>query len=56
MNEIARLIADARLALEPVEMTGGREDSRAHAISSAEWLEQTARKLRDELAKTEVTP
>ncbi len=46
------LIKDANLALETIESCAHRTEARQHAISSAEWLEQLARQIREELAKT----
>lgn len=49
------LIKDARLALETIEHCAHRPESRQHAISSAEWLEQIARQIR-EMLLAEPTP
>ena len=45
------LIKDANLALETIESCAHRPEARQHALSSAEWLELIARKIREELAK-----
>ncbi len=51
MNPIEQLLEDARLALETLELCHDRADAKGHAVSSAEWLEQTARKIREQLVK-----
>lgn len=50
------LIKDARLALETIEHCAHRPESRQHAISSAEWLEQLARQIREQLLAESSTP
>ena len=49
------LIKDAHLALETIEICNHRPEARQHAISSAEWLEQIARQIREKLAETPTT-
>lgn len=46
---MSHLLKDAGLALQTIEMCGERPEARQHAISSAEWLEQLARQIREEL-------
>lgn len=47
---LEQLIGDAHMALETLGYCGERQDARSHAMSSAEWLEQIAVRIRAELA------
>ena len=54
MSKLANLLADARTAIETLEFADGREDANQHAASSAEWLEQIAGQIREQLKTAEV--
>lgn len=47
--KLDRLIQDAKTALETIELAAKRNQGPQHALGSAEWLEQIAREMREEI-------
>lgn len=48
------LLADAKLAIETIQFVATHPESPAHGVAAADWLEQIARQIREELTKKEV--
>ena len=46
-----QLIKDANTAIETIELCAKRNQGQQHGIASAEWLEQIARDIREELGE-----
>lgn len=53
LSRVKLLVKDAKSALETIEFVADC-DYPAHGIAAAEWLEQIARQIREELQKKEV--